>query len=231
MTLPTLVVRDLGRVPYTEALALQHELVALRQADRIPDTLLLLEHPPVITLGRRRDAQTHVLAAGDVPVVQVDRGGDVTWHGPGQLVGYPILYLQEHERDVHVLLRNLEAAFIGLLATLGLDACRRPPHTGVWVHPGPSPSPSPKKLVSLGVAIQGWVTFHGFALNVDCDLTAFARIQPCGLDAQVMGSLATLGATVPEPRVLRGLVASAVAHRLSRDLVSVPHASARAVDL
>src|SRR5512143_2535415 len=116
-----MLVRDLGVAPYDTTLALQHELVAARQADAIPDTLLLVTHPPVITLGRRRESAAHVLAPGATPVVQVERGGDVTWHGPGQLVGYPIFLLGEHERDVHAVLRRLEEAFIGLLGDLGLD--------------------------------------------------------------------------------------------------------------
>lgn len=183
-----LVVVDLGTAPYDEVLALQHRLVAERP-DADHDTLILVEHPAVITLGRRRSSEDNVVAAADTPVVRVERGGDVTWHGPGQLVGYPILQLAEHERDVHLVLRRLEDVFIALLAEYGLAAARRPGHTGVWV--------DDRKLVSLGIAVHGWVTFHGFALNVDCDLAEFARINPCGLDARVMGSLAALGVAVP----------------------------------
>lgn len=215
---PVLTVRDLGRMSYDATLALQHELVAARRDGGIGDTLLLVEHPPVITLGRRKDALGHVIAPGDTPVIQVERGGDVTWHGPGQLVGYPILALGETERDVHAVLRALEDAFIGLLVGLGLDAVRRPGHTGVWVAP-PAPgvdAPSLRKLVSLGIAVHGWVTFHGFALNVDCDLAEFARIQPCGLAASVMGSLASCG--VAAPADLRARVARAVAAAFDRDL-------------
>jgi lipoyl(octanoyl) transferase len=212
---------DLGVAGYDETLALQHQLVAARQAQAIPDTLLLVEHPPVITLGRRREALGHVLAAGTTPVVQVERGGDVTWHGPGQLVGYPILFLGEHERDVHAVLRRLEEAFIGLLGELGLDALRRPGHTGVWAR-RPESDEAPVKLVSLGLAIRGWVTFHGFALNVDCDLSEFARIQPCGLESSVMGSLASLGARLPPPGALRQRVAARVAAALGRVLERAP---------
>ena len=215
---PAFVVRDLGRAPYEETLDLQRRLVAERQADAIPDTLLLVEHPPVITLGRRRESTLHVLAAGDTPVVQVERGGDVTWHGPGQLVGYPIFYLREHERDAHLVLRRLEDAFIALLTELGVTALRRTGHTGVWA-PGGGDN-SLKKLVSLGVAIRGWVTFHGFALNVDCDLAEFARIQPCGLEADVMGSLASLGGAGPTPAALREAVVQAVSGALGRRLAS-----------
>jgi len=216
---PVMEVRDLGRAPYEATLALQHRLVTERQAGAIPDTLLLVEHPPVITLGRGRASAAHVLAPGDTPVVQVERGGDVTWHGPGQLVGYPIVLLGERERDVHAFLRGLEQAFIDLLAGLGLDALRRPGHTGVWARAraiAPGAPADPNKLVSLGVAVRGWVTFHGFALNVDCDLDAFTRIQPCGLDARVMGSLASLGVAVPPPAALRGAVGDRVAAALGR---------------
>lgn len=210
--------RALGRASYEATLDLQHRLVAARQAGAIPDTLLLVEHPPVITLGRRRESAAHVLAPGGTPVVQVERGGDVTWHGPGQLVGYPIVLLGERERDVHQLLRRLEQAFIEVLGALGLDASRRPGHTGVWARPrgAEGAASEASKLVSLGVAVHGWVTFHGFALNVDCDLTAFSRIQPCGLEARVMGSLASLGADIPTPHALERAVADAVARALGR---------------
>lgn len=222
---PVLTVRDLGRLPYDETLALQHALVAARREGQGDDTLLLVEHPPVITLGRRREASSHVLVPGATPVVQVERGGDVTWHGPGQLVGYPILALGEGERDVHAVLRRLEDAFIGLLRELGLDALRRPGHTGVWVETGVrSAHGSLRKLVSLGIAVAGWVTFHGFALNVDCDLGEFARIQPCGLEAAVMGSLASCGVAAPDD--LRARVARAIAAAFSRDLITLDEPAA-----
>lgn len=204
-----LVRRDLGVVPYPEALELQHRLVAERKAGAIPDTLLLLEHPPVFTLGRRRSAAANVLFPGDTPVVQVERGGDVTWHGPGQLVGYPIVLLQPGEQDLHLVLRRLEDALIGLLADCGLpDAGRKEGHTGVWCRG--------RKLGSLGVAVSGWVTYHGFALNLDCDLAWFRRINPCGLDADVMASVASLGGTVPPPDVLRHLAHAHVARAFDR---------------
>ncbi len=196
-----LVVLDLGLAPYEEVLALQHRLVADRP-DADHDTLIFVEHPAVITLGRRRSSEDNIVAAAGTPVVRVERGGDVTWHGPGQLVGYPILALAEHERDVHLVLRHLEDVFIAVLAAYGLDATRRPGHTGVWV--------GDRKLVSLGIAVHGWVTFHGFALNVDCDLAEFARINPCGLDARVMGSLVALGVMVPRGQARAAFMASLV---------------------
>ena len=162
-----LVVRELGRVDYLEALALQRRLVEQRARGEIADTLLLLEHPPVFTLGRRRDAAANVLDPGDAPVVEVERGGDVTWHGPGQLVGYPILALDEGERDLHQVLRRLEAALIAVLAACGLEGGRREGYTGVWC--------GGAKVASLGIAVRSWVTYHGFALNVDCDLGMTGR--------------------------------------------------------
>ena len=207
-----IAVCDLGIEPYLETLARQHAHVAEVAAGRAPDTLFLVEHPPVITLGRQRASAAHVLASGDTPVVQVERGGDVTWHGPGQLVGYPIVRLAPNERDVHQLLRRLEVALVEVLASVGLAAAPRPGHTGVWV--------DGRKVASLGVAVRDWVTFHGFALNVSCDLAEFARIQPCGFDAGVMASIASLGAPVPPRAVLVARLAAAVAHGLGRRLVA-----------
>lgn len=203
-------VRREGRLEYEAALELQHRLVAERQRGEGEDTLLLLEHPDVFTLGRRRTAQSNVLLAGDTPVVQVERGGDVTWHGPGQLVGYPIVALDEDERDIHDVLRRLEDALIAVLARCGLEAGRREGFTGVWCQG--------RKLVSLGIAVRQWVTFHGFALNVDCELGGFARINPCGLDSEVMGSVAGLGGVVPSSEVLMDWAAFEVAKALGREL-------------
>ncbi len=204
-----LLARDLGVVEYTQALELQRQLVAQRKAGDLDDTLLLLEHPPVFTLGRRRTAADNVLLPGDTPVVQVERGGDVTWHGPGQLVGYPIVLLQPGEQDLHLVLRRLEDALIALLGELDLpDAGRKEGHTGVWCRG--------RKLVSLGVAVSGWVTFHGFALNVDCDLGWFRRINPCGLDSDVMGSVASLGGRVPSRDELLRLAHVHVARAFER---------------
>ena len=171
---------DLGTRDYAEAWRVQLELVAARQRDEVPDTLLLVEHPHVLTLGRgaRRE---NLLASADMPVFEVERGGDVTYHGPGQLCGYPILYLREDERDVHLYLRRLEEAIIRTLAEFAIEGDRRPGLTGVWV--------GARKLASLGVAVRRWVTLHGFALNVCTDLERFSAINPCGLSASVMGSM------------------------------------------
>jgi lipoate-protein ligase B len=175
-----------GCVEYGQALAWQEALVARRIAGG-PDALLLLEHPPVYTLGRKADPR-HLgrAAGGHVPVWRVGRGGEVTWHGPGQLVGYPVLGLAALRRDVHWYLRMLEEVLIAALADLGVTAGRRPGLTGVWVG-------GRRKIASIGVAIRRWVTWHGFALNVGPDLTAFDAITPCGLSGIEMTSTAREG--------------------------------------
>jgi lipoyl(octanoyl) transferase len=177
---------DLGMRPYREVWARQLELVEMRQRGEVPDTLILVEHPHVFTLGRRREAQANVLAPGDVEVVEIERGGDVTYHGPGQLVAYPILLLETGERDLHAFLRNLEEAVIRTCAGAGLIADREPAKTGVWTT---NREGARKKLCSMGIACRKWVTFHGLALNVTTDLSYFARINPCGFEATVMSSL------------------------------------------
>jgi len=171
-----------GPVDYTEALMLQHTLVDLRTKDAIADQLLLLEHRPVITVGRGADAEA--AGAAPFPVVEIERGGEATFHGPGQLVGYPILRLADDERDLHRYLRNLEEVLMLALADLGLEAERNPPHTGVWS--------AGRKLASIGVAVRRWVTYHGFALNVATDLAAFRAFKPCGLEPSVMASITDL---------------------------------------
>lgn len=174
--------RDLGTVPYSEAHAEQLALLAKRQRGEIPDTLVFVEHPHVITLGRRKDSDANVLAPGDVEVVEVERGGDVTYHGPGQIVAYPIVLLRDGERDLHRFLRNLEEAMIATCSAFGLDSGREDGKTGVWR--------AGRKLASIGIACRKWVTFHGLALNVTTDLSYFTRINPCGFDSAVMTSIA-----------------------------------------
>jgi lipoate-protein ligase B len=171
---------DLGTLDYAEAWRVQRELAAARQRDEIPDTLVLVEHPHVLTLGRGAHSE-NLLASADMQVFAVERGGDVTYHGPGQLCGYPILYLREDERNVRLYLRRLEEAIIQTLAEFAIEAGRRPGLTGVWA--------GPHKLASLGVAVRRWVTLHGFALNVCTELERFSAINPCGLPASVMGSM------------------------------------------
>lgn len=193
-------VRRLGRVDYGEALAVQDDLVAARRAGRVGDTLLLLEHPPVITLGvRTRGARSNLLAteaqlaSAGVSVVETGRGGDITYHGPGQLVGYPILDLRPDRCDVHQYVRDLEEVLIRAAAAFGVDAGRVPGLSGVWVgEPGRE-----AKLAAIGVRISRWVTSHGFALNVGTNLEHFGLIVPCGIEDRGVTSLdAVLGRPV-----------------------------------
>jgi lipoyl(octanoyl) transferase len=170
-----------GVVPYGEALAWQRDLAQARIERRIPhDLLLLLEHPPVVTLGRNSQA-THLLRPAGVDVFEVERGGDVTFHGPGQLVGYPIIDLTGYKPDLHWYLRTLEQALIGALEKLGVPAERNPGYTGVWTNG--------RKIASIGIHVKQWVTWHGFALNVTTDLAHFDRIVPCGIPGVVMTSV------------------------------------------
>ena len=181
MTPRILEVVQAGRVPYGEALAWQRELARQRIAgERDHDVLLLLEHPPVITLGRGARVE-HLVRTHDIEVVETERGGDVTFHGPGQLVGYPILRLSDHRADLHWYLRTLEQALITALGTLDIPAVRREGYTGVWTRG--------RKIASIGVHVKQWVTWHGFALNVTTDLAYFERIVPCGIDGVRMTSV------------------------------------------
>jgi lipoyl(octanoyl) transferase len=213
-----LAVRSLGTVSYREGLALQEELVRARREDRVTDTLLLLQHPHVITLGSSADP-AHVLAGPaereglGIELFTTGRGGDVTYHGPGQLVGYPILALEESRRDLHRYLRDLEGALIDALAELGIAAERRAGRTGVWTPGG--------KIAALGVRVSsGWITSHGFALNVATDLAYFDTIVPCGIqDASVTSVVRELGASIAVAEV-EPIVAAALARRFERSLVA-----------
>ncbi len=174
-----LEVRDLGLIPYAEALALQSDLVGRRRNGDIPDQLLLLQHPHVITLGTA-SSRSHVLADESrrrelgIDLVDTGRGGDVTYHGPGQLVGYPILDLKPDRKDVHRYLRDLEAVLIRTLDEMGIRGEPVPDLTGVWV--------DGRKIAAIGVRVSsGWITSHGFALNVSNDLSFFETIVPCGI--------------------------------------------------
>jgi lipoyl(octanoyl) transferase len=181
MTGQVLEVVRAGRVPYAAALEWQRSLARDRIAGRLPhDLLLLLEHDPVVTLGRTSHPK-HVVHPEGVDVVEVERGGDVTYHGPGQLVGYPILDLTGYRQDLHWYLRTLEQALINALADLRIPAERHPGYTGVWT--------GGRKIASIGVHVKQWVTWHGFALNVTTDLAEFDRIVPCGIPGVVMTSV------------------------------------------
>jgi lipoate-protein ligase B len=179
-----LAIRWLGRQPYESTWALQKELIAAIAEGDAPETLLLVEHDPVITLGRKAGAAGNVLDAGEFPVIAIERGGDATYHGPGQLVGYPLLKLREGEQDLHKYLRDMESLLIHVLADFGLLGGRREGLTGVWVQD--------RKVASLGVAVRRWVTYHGFALNVAPDLAHLGRLNPCGLSSGVYASMASL---------------------------------------
>ena len=182
-----LAIVGLGRMAYAEALELQRALAQARIEKTIDrDLLLLVEHPPVVTLGRgfQRNSLTtprEFLEARGLDVFEIDRGGDVTFHGPGQLVGYPIFDLSEHRPDLHWFLRRLEEALIIGLADLGVEGARRERYTGVWTNG--------RKIASIGIHVKQWVTWHGFALNVTTDLSYFDLIVPCGIPDVVMTSI------------------------------------------
>ena len=183
--------RRLGVVPYADALTLQRSLVDDRRAGRIGDTLLLLQHPPVLTLGVRGDGgRAHILAPPDVlatrgiDVYEAGRGGDVPYHGPGQIVGYPIVDLNPDRRDVHRYVRDLETVLIRTVAGYGIDAGRVAGLTGVWV--------GNEKVAAIGVRIARWITSHGFALNVNTNLDHFNLIVPCGISDRGVTSMARL---------------------------------------
>jgi len=183
---------DLGRRGYVEALGIQHDLVERRKRGEIPDQLLIVEHPHVITMGRNGHmenvlASAEILERAGIEMHYTDRGGDVTYHGPGQLVGYPIVDLREWKRDVVAYLRALEQVLIEALAEFGISGVRQPGATGVWVDGA--------KVAAMGVHISRWVTSHGFALNLDTDLDYFKYIVPCGL-TQPVTSMRALGFTM-----------------------------------
>jgi lipoyl(octanoyl) transferase len=182
---------DVGRMAYTPALHLQHALVERRKRGEIPDQLLIVEHPHVVTMGRNGHmenvlASPEILERSGIELHYTDRGGDVTYHGPGQIVGYPIFDLREWKRDVVAYLRALEQVLIEALAEFGISGDRQPGATGVWVDGA--------KVAAIGVHISRWVTSHGFALNLDTDLDYFKYIVPCGL-TQPVTSLRALGCT------------------------------------
>ncbi|HEX9887516.1 MAG TPA: lipoyl(octanoyl) transferase LipB [Longimicrobiales bacterium] len=213
---PTLEARYLGRIDYAHGLTLQEDLVRERRAGRTGDVLLLLEHPHVITLGSSSDPAHVLMDAASlerrgIEVHRVGRGGDVTYHGPGQLVGYLIVDLKPDRQDLHRFLRDVEGALIRAMTVLGVRAERRQGLTGVWARSG--------KLAAIGVRVSsGWITSHGFALNVNTDLTFFEAIVPCGIADRAVSSLEReLGRAVPLEEVM-GIVASAFADAFGRDL-------------
>jgi lipoyl(octanoyl) transferase len=202
-------VLDLGLVPYQEAWDLQRSLAGAVSQGAIPDTVVFLEHPPVLTLGRRTDeGELHVPEGFEVDVIETDRGGKSTFHGPGQLVCYPILDLNRHGKDVKKYVRDLEEALIRTLAPLGVEATRLDGLTGVWLQR------PPRKIASIGVHISRWVTTHGYALNVDLDPAPFTEwITACGLEDAAFTTIAreldrpvTVGEVRPLARAALGEV-------------------------
>jgi lipoyl(octanoyl) transferase len=221
-------VRRLGSVPYADALALQETFVRERRAGVRPDTLLLLEHPHVITLGSGAHAENVLVDDAErrllgIELFETGRGGDVTYHGPGQLVGYPILALEPDRRDLHGYLRDLECVLIEALRVLGVASGPREGYTGVWTHAG--------KIAAIGVRVSsGWITSHGFALNVDPDLRYFGAIVPCGIRGEAVTSLtAQLGRGVATGEVEHA-VAEAFASRFGRRAVYTGDSSGSAAD-
>ena len=191
--MPDLLITDLGLLGYTDAYALQQRLVAARKADAIDDVLLLCEHPHVITLGRSGNranllATEHILRQKNVELHATNRGGDITYHGPGQIVGYPILNLEKIKRDVGWYVRTLEEVMTRASAEFAVTAYRVPGKTGIWVQS----VPTEEKLAAIGVHISRWVTSHGFAYNVSTDLRYFDLIVPCGIADRKATSLEKL---------------------------------------
>ncbi len=178
---------DWGRTTYSDALQRQLDLVSARQAGTVADTLVLTEHEPVYTIGARPGADKHLvweekaLRKMGIQVVKTNRGGDITYHGPGQIVGYPIISLAG-KKDLHAYLRDLEEVLIRSVRSFGIDATRRDGKTGIWIED--------RKIAAIGVAVKTWITYHGFALNVDPDLNHFSGIVPCGITDGTVTSLA-----------------------------------------
>ena len=210
---------QLGQVPYREAWDLQRSLAGAVSQGAIPDTVILLEHPPVVTLGRRTDesAELHLPDAAEVEIVETDRGGKSTYHGPGQLVCYPILDLKRHGRDVKQYVRNLEEALIRTMAPFGVEGERIDGLTGVWL------SRPPRKIASIGVHVSRWVTTHGYALNVDLDPAPFTDwITACGLEDATFTTVAReIGRAVSVDDV-RPHAAAAIADVFELELEELP---------
>jgi lipoate-protein ligase B len=199
--MPTVV--DWGLREYRDSLAAMHALVAERRAGRIPDTLVLVEHPPVVTVGVEGDEGA--ADASGFPVVRVERGGRATYHAPGQLVGYPIVDLDPRARDVRGFVHDVETALVEAIAPFGVTGGHVAGRRGVWVD-------GARKVASIGIAVEGWVTFHGFALNVDLDLAPFERFHPCGFEGPVMTSVAQeaarpIAVSDVKPHVIRAFAA------------------------
>lgn len=226
---------NLDQIPYADALALQHRIKNARKRGALNDTLLLLEHPPVFTLGRNaRDA--NILASREflrdagIEIFRVERGGDVTYHGPGQLVGYPILNLKNFRMDVGWFVRALEELIIRALADFDIRAKRVEKLVGVWVDP-PPPSPvttgegvgmgADAKIAQIGARIEEWITYHGFALNVEPNLAHFDLIVPCGISDKAVTSMARALNRAIDPRAVRAQIAARFAEVFGAELIEI----------
>jgi lipoyl(octanoyl) transferase len=226
-----LEVRRLGLMPYADGLELQRRLVEERKADRIADTLLLLQHPHVLTVGVKKDGRQHILATPErlaslnVDVFETGRGGDVTYHGPGQLVGYPIVDLNPDRRDVHKYVRDLEEVMIGVCADYGLNADRVKGFSGAWIR-GDS---GDEKIGAIGVRISRWVTSHGFAFNVTTDIDFFNLIVPCGIADKGVTSLAAKLGRAPSMTEVEDRFVEHFARVFDRQLTQPRQAGASAI--
>lgn len=207
---PRLAVLDWGRTRYQDALVRQSVLVDKRKADLVPDTLIFTEHEPVYTIGVRPGADQHLvwhssmLAEQGIDVVKTNRGGDITYHGPGQIVGYPIVSLRER-RDLHAYLRDLETVLIDSLLACGLEAGRRQGLTGIWV--------GRRKIAAIGVAVKSWISYHGFALNVNPNLDHFGGIVPCGITDGTVTSMERELEVLPDAADLKAVLSQSFARR------------------
>ncbi len=218
---PPIAAYDLGRIPYREALELQRRAVSARAMDETQDAIYFAEHEPVLTVGRAGRAESlrvpdALLRARGVEVVPVERGGDITYHGPGQIVAYPIMALSglPSGRDLHRYLRDLEEVLIQALGSYGIVAGRRPPYTGVWA--------GDRKVAAIGVAVRRWITFHGFALNVDPDLEHFDWIHPCGIRHLGVTSMRSLLGDAPPRSSVLGRLRDAFARIWGRPVLEQP---------
>ncbi len=202
---PALATLDWGRTGYADAWQRQEDLVARRNAGEIGDTLVFTEHNPVYTLGVRKGAEANMiwdeaeLARRGIEVHKTNRGGDITYHGPGQIVGYPIINLAAR-KDLHAYLRLLEQVMINTVGTFGLAATRREGKTGIWL--------GTRKIAAIGVAVKKWTTYHGFALNVDADLAPFGGIVPCGITDGTVTSMKQELGTAPSPEEMKRVLAA-----------------------
>ena len=215
-----LLIEDWHVIAYADAHARQVAAVEARRSEGAEDRLYFCEHPAVVTLGRKTPADAP--RPTDIPVVEVERGGEATWHGPGQLVGYPIVDLRPRGRDVHVFLRGLEQALADACTELGVPARPWAAHTGLFVEH----ADTQRKVASIGIAVRHWITWHGFSVNLDTHVEDFAAIRPCGFEPEVMASLAEFRREAPDRDAAARVVANHVAAFLDLTPVWLPDTAA-----